>query len=219
MLSSLILLLAPLADLRVGEAGGVARVEVVCAGPCEAEPSAQGWLLRGVEDELAYDVSAAGARLTRVGIAPAQGGSRLSFETSRPDRGVTVKRCGRTSLCFDIDLRDAAPVAPDGVAAIEGGIAALEAKGPPRLAEDAPFSLRASLGEDVPDAEACEAAAATVEEDAWALDALRTHALCRGLAGRRQEAATMLARLAGFTGSEEDLRLAALVRNARPALR
>ena len=176
ILAGLVLLAAPLADLRVGQEAGEARIEVVCGGPCTGRLEDGALLLRGVEATL--DVPIPDGPLERVMLGPARGGARLTYAASvATDARLTP--CGPMRVCLDLrfGVPDAAPSAPPD----RGG-----------------GGLRAALAEASGDALAppdCAAAARTLDADAWDLGAFRRVALCRAAAGRVTEAVGLLDRL------------------------
>ena len=136
LLLAALALMAPLADLRVGEADGVVRLLLACAGPCEAEPSGDGgFLLRGVEDSLSIDLSEMG--VTAVSIDPVPGGSRLLIETETEPRLVEVSACGAQTLCFDLDLRapEGTGEGPPTMSSVAAALSAMAAKGAPRVSD------------------------------------------------------------------------------------
>lgn len=169
ILAGLVLLAAPLADLRVGQDAREARIEVLCGAPCEGRLDGDALLLGGVDAAMTVPIS--GGPLTRIVLEPAPGGARLTY-ASRAPSDARLAPCGEARLCLDI--RFAAPAPPENLRA-----ALAEASGDALAPAD------------------CAAAARTLDADAWDLAAFRRVALCRAAAGRVTEAAGLLDRLLG----------------------
>ena len=198
----------PLADLRVGEEGEVARVVVVCAERCAASPAgAPGtYRIEGLADDV--DVEVGDGLVRRLTITRDGDASVLGMTTARAPRRVRMSRCQPDAVCFDVDLFDAPPPPrPPSLGTIARGVDALEVRG-------APTTLRAALertaGETLSPA-ACAAARARLAADAWALGAFRTHALCVAANGAPGEADGYLARLQAYAPDETLARLRALL--------
>ena len=208
-LAAALLQVAPLADLRVGEAGEVARVVLVCEARCAASPSDEGpgaYRIEGVRDTV--EIETGGALIGALRVTPEGDGATLSVETVRPPRQVRLSRCEPRALCFDFDLSDAPPPPPPpSLGTVTRGVEAFSAKGPPGTLR---ARLEAEAGRPL-DGPACKAARVTLAADAWALDAFRTVALCRALDGAREDADGLLARLETYVPDEETARLRALV--------
>ena len=210
LLASLLLAQAagPLADLRVGEEGNIARVVVVCTGRCAASPGGIPGTYRidGLSDEV--DVAVDGDLVRRLTVTPDGEASVLTMTTARPSRRQRMSRCQPEAVCFDMDLSDApSPPRPPSLGTIAREVDAFALRGAPTTFHAA---LERVSGEALsPDA--CTAARERLMADAYALDAFRTHALCVAADGAPGEADGYLARLQTYAPDEEVARLRALL--------
>lgn len=215
---------APLRDLRIGEADGVVRIVLVCAGTCSAEPDGSGgYRIEGLSDALDYAPPAQETSLRRVSLTAEGDASRLSIETERPPAGVSVTTCEANAVCFDLDLRETAPSLPQDTAdaaldRLVDDIERLEAQGAPAAAGSLRARIEAATG-TAPSPADCAWASKTVEADGWAVDAYRMSALCLALSGEGREASAMLTRLARYSGEAGDEALARLIAEAPSPLR
>lgn len=200
----------PLADLRVGEDGEIARVVLVCTEACTAAPADGGpgtYRIEGLRDTVSVDTG--GALVRGLTITPKGSASILRVDMTRPPRAVRLSRCAEASLCFDIDLSDAPPPPrPPSLGTITRGVDDLEARGAPQA------SLRAQLeraANQQLSPQVCAEAKTRLAANAWALGAFRTHALCTAARGAVGEADGYLARLEAYAPSDDLTVLRALL--------
>ena len=98
---------AALKDLRLGESGGVARLEIFCAQKCRALPGRHGlFILDGVSGEMVRDVSEAGTLVGLVSIEPHPIGATLEVKTVAPLSSIVIQECGPARICLDFVARD-----------------------------------------------------------------------------------------------------------------
>ena len=184
ILAALAGLAAPLSDLRVGTDGDVTRIVVVCETACAALEAGDGWMIEGLDADLSVPLTPE-TRLDRISFTPVPSGSLLLVDAGVRPASVTTSPCQANAVCLDLDFGAPEP-------------------GPAPAAE--PETLRGAL-EQVAGTELtqsrCEAAAASVEADAWALSEFRLHAFCRAADGATEEADGWLARLAKYADDPE----------------
>ena len=226
-------------DVRVGEQPGIARVAIICGGPCSASQDVDGrFFLSGVSGELGTDLSARGGFVTALAMETVSGGALLEVETRLPAEKVSFASCGAETVCLDF----AHPPAPRPVALAPAVSApAVPAAGdaarpaPPPANEPArkpaaspPKVLPKAPAQDrwVPQiAAALETASPApltpgncgiyqklLQDDAWDLEAYKMVALCKAAGGALQEADGLLARLQTLLPDDETADL------ARPAI-
>ena len=207
----------PLADLRVGEDGEVARVVVVCTERCSAAPADGGpgtYRIEGLLDEVRVETE--GDLVRSLTVSPDGTASVLRVGTIRPPRRVRLSRCQPDALCFDMDLSNAPPPAPPpSLGTIARDVDAMAERA-------APTGLRAALEREAGETlspKACAAAKDRMMADAWALGAFRTHALCVAAGGAPGEGDGYLARLQAYAPDEELARLRALLADRPGATR
>ncbi|MEM9420956.1 MAG: hypothetical protein AAF986_00375, partial [Pseudomonadota bacterium] len=96
---------APIADVRVGDDGTLARIEIVCSGPCQAEPmDTRSFLVRSARGDFTADVSGQSHLVRAISMRSIVSGAALTVDTVRVPRSVSAAQCGPNRLCFDFDL-------------------------------------------------------------------------------------------------------------------
>ncbi len=205
--------LAPIADVRVGDDGPLARVEIVCGGPCFAEPLGdQSFLIRAASGDFTADVAAQSLLVRTITMQSGKEGSSLTVDTVRTPRSVSAAQCGPNRLCFDFDLSRPKPTQQRlTITDIDEDMDRLFER--TRLATLVPGDIaQASMNE-----KGCAQAETDLADDAWNLFAYRTVAVCRARAGD-PDAAQLLARLDAFSWGKKQPR-AAVPKTTTGALR
>jgi hypothetical protein len=186
---------APITDVQVGDDGSTARVVVVCADACAAEPlGEQSFFIRQGRADFSADTTGQSAHVVSIRMNSERHGSVLTVETRAPARAVAADRCGPMRLCFDFEF--AAPAAHDGagrMVSFDGVSADLG-----RLLEKAQIS-----GAEAP-ALTCRQAEEALAADAFNLNAYRKVTACRAASGD-EPAGRFLSRLGQMsrdTGTE-----------------
>lgn len=181
---------APIADVRVGDDGALARIEIVCSRPCEAEPlSDQSFLIRQAKGDFTADVRAQSRWVQSIEMRSSREGAALTVKTIHKARAVLAVRCGPMRLCFDFDLSMPKPTPPRvTIAGVDADLDRLFHKA--RLAELVPGDIADASKNDA----GCGAAERALAEDAWNLYAYRTVAVCRAREGDPAAAERYLAR-------------------------
>ena len=108
--AGLLAVLAPLADLRVGQDEATARIEVVCGGPCAGRLDADGVILTGVDGTVSAPVP--DGPVTRIDVSERGGTTRLTYTASATVVRAELAACGDERVCLDLrfapsDLRAA----------------------------------------------------------------------------------------------------------------